>query len=216
MDINWENIITFIGTSSLFLLVLTFFLKALLKHLFDRDKEKFKSDLESDLVEFKSNLQIGLEKHKSELEKERIKLQVSYSTIYAKQAEAIIEIFEVIHLVENMAIITCGDTKESTTYEDFNEAWKKLLEIFRKKRILLPDHVCKSIDELISKSLFGVETDKAYISVLERGNISVDIMDKYINNMEKNRNNLYELTAMKLFLEKEFKKLLSISSKIED
>ncbi len=205
MDIDWGNIIKFVGISGLSLGALTFMSKALLKHLFEKDKERFKTDLT-----------IDLEKHKSELEKERIKLQVSYSNIYIRQAEAILEIYEIIDLVENLALLTSGDTKDSSTYRDFNEEWKKLIHCFRKKKILLPDHICNAVADLIRKSLFGVENDKAYIHVLEKGNIPSNIIDEYIDKMEKNRNKLLELTEIKCFLEKEFRKLLCINSDIKN
>ncbi|MFK3858570.1 hypothetical protein [Pseudoalteromonas rhizosphaerae] len=206
MDIDWNGIIKFIGVSGLSLGALTFMSKALLKQLLEKDKERFTADLK-----------IDLEKHKSKLEKERIKLQVAYSNIYAKQAEIIVEIYEIITLVRDAAVKTLGDEEGSLTHLEFKDHLNNLTSMYRRKKILLPDNVCNLLDELIRNFLNKVDIDKFHTKELRESSMPFESEKIVVDLLFRNKFELFNvLPKIQSSLEQEFKSILLTNSGIEE
>ncbi len=176
MELN--SLIAIISANTIFLGILAFLTKSIITHWLNKDVAKFKSDVEHAAKESFALVQ-------SDLEKERIRLQVSYSGIFQKQAEVIIELFKLLTNFEsyiNYALNEKDDKKED--YKNFDESWKELLYYFRVNRILLP----KNLDELIDKFhrgiFFGVDEYRRLEKRLDRHYLKEEQIDKIFSRQD--------------------------------
>jgi hypothetical protein len=85
----FEAIIGAIAANTIAIAVLAFLARSIIKHFLSQDIEKFKNSLESEA-------KIEIESYPSKLENEQIRLQISHSGIFEKQAMVIIEIYKLI------------------------------------------------------------------------------------------------------------------------
>lgn len=137
-----EMILGAIVANTLILAVLGFLAKSIINHFLQKDITTFKSKLESDA---KSEI----EQFKSVLEKERIRLQISYGGIFEKQANVIVEIYKLIVDFGNKAsgvITPIGEGKEAFT--NFVNSHNQLFDYYEENKVLLPEEVEQHFEKL--------------------------------------------------------------------
>jgi len=203
MDLN--SVITIITANTLILAVLAFLTKSIITHWLNKDVAQFKND-----VEHKAKESISI--FQSELEKERIRLQVSYSGIFEKQAEVIIHLFKLLDSFEsaiNSALYEfCGKEDE---FEKFVTAWRELFNYFRANRILLP----KELDELVYKFqsdiFFSVEEYRRIEKRLDRKYIDDVQIEKYFSRQDVILKDLDNIKKLKEELTHQFRLIIGIS-----
>jgi len=71
------------------IMALTFLARSITKHFLSKDIEKFKGGLQS-------SSERAISDYKAGIDKERVRLQISYGGIFKKQAETIIELYRLI------------------------------------------------------------------------------------------------------------------------
>jgi len=159
LDFIWEvlqdNTVTAFWVTMLMVLV-----KFFTSHLLSKDIVKFQQTLTDKSAEFQRSLQSSAElemsAYKAELDKERVRLQISYGGIFKKQAETIIELYR---LIADLRQATIGVTIDSESADStFHEKWQALYFFSLKNRILLPESVEDLLRKLQLDSISGFLT----------------------------------------------------------
>ena len=137
-----ETVLAALAANALVLAVLAYLTKSLLGNLLQKDLTEFKNSLERKSAQ-------EIEAYRAQLEKDRLRLQISYGGIFEKQAEAILALHDAILALESTTSQTIHFGGEAAARkETFIRAWRELLRVHEKKRILLPP----AVDDAISSS----------------------------------------------------------------
>ena len=151
-----ETIITALGANALVIAALAYLMRSLIGHRLEKDISEFKRTLEL-------TAQREIEAFKAQLEKDRLRLQISYGGIFEKQAGAILELYRNVLALERAAskAVNSGEPipQRKTAFRD---ALSKIRRSYHEDRILLPQH----IDEMV-----GHFMDRMFRSVLEVANL---------------------------------------------
>lgn len=91
-----ENFIVALGANALVLGALAYLVRSLIGHRLEKDISEFKRTLEL-------AAQREIEAYKSQLEKDRLRLQISYGGIFEKQASAILDLYKGVVTLERAA-----------------------------------------------------------------------------------------------------------------
>ena len=167
--------------------------------------QKFKSE-----VAYKAKESISI--FQSGLEKERIRLQVSYSGIFEKQAEVIIHLFKLLVNFENTINCALYDlSNEKNEFEKFVKAWRELFDYFQLNRILLP----KDLDEFIYKFqndiFFGVDEYRRVEKRISGSNLEGSQIDKYFAQQDIILKDLDEIKNLKDELTHQFRMIIGVT-----
>lgn len=157
-----ETVIGAIAANAVILAALGFLTRSIIIHFLSKDIEKFKNDLE-----FKAKIE--LESYRSKLEKEHIRLQISYGGIFEKQANVFIEIYNHILTFEakiKRCITPLG--KPEIAYQEFIEAYQILFSYYERNRILLPKTFEESFEAFTKKLYNAIESKKIIDEQLNR------------------------------------------------
>lgn len=203
MELN--SLVAIISANTIVLAILAFLAKSIVAHWLNKDVAKFKSDVEHAAKESFAIIQ-------SDLEKERIRLQVSYSGIFEKQAETIVELFKLLTNFEsniNHALYDKGDKEED--YKNFVESWRELFNFFRINRILLPKALDQLIDKFQSDIFFGVEHYRRLEKRLDRHYINQEQMDKIFSQQDAVLKELDNIQKLKEELTRQLRLIIGIS-----
>ena len=174
-----EIIVGAIVGNTLAVAAIAFLFKSILTHRLEKDMALFQAKIESD-----ANAKIS--EYQSQLEKERIRLQISYGGIFEKQAEAIIEVYNSVLGVDRTLYMAMhsADNKEPY-YEEFLNSWRCLSRKLDEKRIFMPDHVIVILEK-IEKDIFrGVNQYRRDEMRLGKSNISPKEMDKLFDRQDR-------------------------------
>lgn len=184
-----EIVTTALVSNALALAILALLCRSIIKHWLDKD-----------ISTFKNNLQAGAEKqihdYKSELEKERIRLQISYGGIFEKQAKTIQMLYQGLVDIENAinnAVHSGGNPK--LRKEEFRIEWEKLRQIHIESRVLIPEDID---DEFIKflRLIFG--------SVLKLTNLDIQLdsgrilTDTQFDKLYEKQDELYDIFEQKI------------------
>jgi len=145
-----ETVAAVLGANALVLAALTFLLRSLISHR-----------LEKDIAEFKRNIQLTaqqeIEDYKAQLEKDRLRLQISYGGIFEKQADAILELYKTVLTLERAAadaVQLGGPTTDRQLA--FRQSWSAIRNSYEESRILLPQDIDEMLGNFIEKMFRGV------------------------------------------------------------
>jgi len=130
-----EIVIAALVSNAIIFAILALLCKSIIKHWLDKDISTFKNKLQADAEK-------QLHDYKSELEKERIRLQISYGGIFEKQAEKILMLYQGlidIEYVINNAVHGGGDPK--LRKEEFRKEWEKLRQAHIESKVLIPEDI---------------------------------------------------------------------------
>ncbi|MEC6899489.1 hypothetical protein [Photobacterium piscicola] len=136
-----ENLLT----NATFLVVLGFVARSLFKLYLDKDLSNFKEKIRNDATK-------QVESFKSELEKDRLRLQISYGGIFEKQANAILELYQEFIKLDRARYYAVHDSKSATERRnDFIQHWNEIQNKYKEHRVLLPEHIDRDMKAFFEK-----------------------------------------------------------------
>ncbi len=121
-------------------------------------------------------LQHDIEAHKARLSAENLKLQISYGGIFEKQATALIELYDQINTLENLAVEILYHGDMNKKFNDFRDETKAFRKKYQTARILLP----KSLDKKLTCFIHEIPKEVFTFTRMEnKSDLSVDEEKKY-------------------------------------
>ena len=200
----WEAILGSIAANALALGVLGWLLKSILSHWLDKDVSKFKLEIEENANKTIANYQ-------SELEKERIRLQISYGGIFEKQANAILELFTLsVEFEKRVQAATHAADNKSQEYGQFIECWRNLVGFYEKHKILLPESIEEIFENFSNGTFWSVEDYRRAEQRISRQNITNEQLDKLFSKQDKALADLDQLPALKKELTSKLRSLVGV------
>lgn len=173
-----EMVLAALGANALVLGALAYLLKTLIGARLQKELVEFKSTIERKASE-------EIERFRAQLEKDRLRMQISYGGIFERQADAILVLYGAVVAVErgaSEAIHLGGNTQERRTRLE-GPLWD-LRRTIVDKQILLPPEVDKAMDAFLAKLPRAVRT---YISAESRdlSRLSPAEMDKLFDQQDR-------------------------------
>lgn len=173
-----ETVLAALGANALVLGALAYLIKALIGARLEKDLAEFKSSVERKASE-------EMERFRAQLEKDRLRMQISYGGIFERQADAILALYGSLVALErgaSDAIHLGGDRQERR--KKFEIPLWELHKTIIDKQILLPPEVDKAMEAFLNKLPRAVRT---YISVESRdlSRLSPTEMDKLFEQQDK-------------------------------
>ena len=123
--------------------VIGFLMKALINRQLDRENAKFQANLQA-------SADREMEQFRARLDRERLRLQISYGGIFEKQANAVLDLYR--SAVEfRAAAVTTMDIpiEEESESRAFRECWRRLHNCYITNRVLLPDDLDRKCREFV-------------------------------------------------------------------
>lgn len=165
-----EEVLKLIAVYSIPFGIVCYLVKILIVHWLDKDISAYRKSLENDATSFKQSLEntanLELEKYKSQLETERVRLQISYGGIFEKQANAILEIYRGLLVIEDIALSVVGPGSGidyiKTDRQLFIKSVLTVKETHKINRILLPEEIDNALNKFI-KDMYSNVTKYARI-----------------------------------------------------
>ena len=193
-----------VGIGSMVIAALTYLIKSLTVHLLNKDIEKYKLQIQSE-----ANLAIA--KYQSELEKNRIRLQISYGGIFEKQADSILNLYRFLDVFDKSignAIHPSGDREAA--WDEFLQSWRDLVNYLDECSILLPESVDNLFQEFHKEIFHGVAGYRRAENYLTRATITSDQIEGMLNKQSKILVDLDEVPQLKVELKRELRKLIGV------
>lgn len=147
MTINWQALLTTLGGGTVILAAAAWLIRTALNHALTRDAEAFKARLKADA-------DIETERLRSSLQMVAFEHQVTFSSLHAKRAEVIAEIyFQMVDVEPNGKMFVYRDVfNETERQQAYSETMKRLVEFFfflEKRRIYLPESTCTMMQKFV-------------------------------------------------------------------
>ena len=146
-----ESLIKELGTVAIVVAAITFLAKTTISHFFTRSLDAHKATLDQ-------RTETALASYRSSLEREQIRLQIAYGGVYQKQADTILELYQLLAQFERIMHFATNPTKESAEYKKFIEIWRRLSEVYEERQVLLPERIDVMVGE-IAKLIFSAVHD---------------------------------------------------------
>lgn len=141
-----EDLLAALGANALILGALTYLVKSFIGLRLEKDVIEFKSDIKRKASE-------EMERFRAQLEKDRLRIQISYGGIFERQADAILELYGAVVALErgvNEAIkLGVGNIQERRM--KLENPLQELNKTFIDKQILLPPVVENAIMAFLAK-----------------------------------------------------------------
>lgn len=97
-----------------------------------------------------------LDDYEHKLEKERIRLQISYGGIFEKQAEALLSLHRSLVDLQNDASDAMNEVPEDTKLKmEFRKSWVNIRIEYSKNRALLPEDIDENAKDFLENILNG-------------------------------------------------------------
>jgi hypothetical protein len=200
----WEAILGSIAANALVLGILGYLLKSILSHWLDKDISKFKLEIEE-------NANKVIASYQSELEKERIRLQISYGGIFEKQANAILELFTLaVEFEKSVQSATHVADNKSQAYGQFIECWRNLVGFYEVHKILMPESIEEIFEKFSNGTFWSVEDYRRAEQRISRHKITNDDLDKLFSRQDKALADLDQLPVLKKELTSRLRSLVGV------
>jgi len=201
MDIY--SIIGIVSANTIVLAILAFLAKSIITHWLNKDVAKFKIEVEQKAKE-------SISSYQSELEKERIRLQVSYAGIFEKQANVIIELYKL--------LVKFDDSVDFATYSDgdddykiFLDNWRSLVIHFEENRILIPESVDVFIENFHRNVFSGVDGYRRLERQINKQYGNEEQREKLFDRQDKINGELDKIPALKKELSNKLRGIIGIT-----
>lgn len=183
-----EAIIASIAANAVVLGVLAFLFKSLISNLLDKDITRYKANLE----------------------RENLRLQISYGGIFEKQAVSIIDLYKGLADLERATYKAINYSEDPVVkWEWFRESWAAVRTSYDSHRILLPEDIDQDVKKFLSKIFDGV----LHYTNSDRRIMSPATKDEFDKLREKQKEALEviekEIPVLKESLIKKIRKVLS-------
>jgi len=182
-----ESVVAALGANALVIAALTYLVKAIMTHRLNKDLSEFKRSLEA-------SAQREIEAFKAGLEKERLRLQISYGGIFEKQAEAVLALYKnILHLerAASAAVNSFGPVAERK--HAFHHAWIEIKNSYDEHRILLPQQIDEMLSHFINRMLRSVFE----VANIDARDLSRVTSDEYTRLMDR-QDKAYEIIESEL------------------
>ena len=200
----WEAILGSIAANAVVLAVLGYLLKSLLSHWLDKDIKNFKTEVEASAKK-------AVASYQSELEKERIRLQISYGGIFEKQANSILELFRLsVEFEKRVQSATHAADNKSQEYEEFIQCWRNLIAFYEDNKVLLPEAIEEIFDKFSNGTFWKVEDYRRAEQRISRQNITNEQLDRLFQKQDKALADLDQLPALKKELTSQLRSLVGV------
>jgi hypothetical protein len=132
--------------------IVAFLAKSLVGNMLSKDLENHKAKLKLETTN-------AMNSFRSDIEKANIKLQISYGGIFEKQANVILELYQLTSRIERVMESALFDSSEDQKiFNEFKGHWFAFSKLFSENRILLTSEI-ESIFREMSESIFtGVDS----------------------------------------------------------
>lgn len=203
-SLMWEAILGSIAANAVVLAVLGYLLKSLLSHWLDKDIKNFKTEVEASAKK-------AVASYQSELEKERIRLQISYGGIFEKQANSILELFRLsVEFEKRVQSATHAADNKSQEYEEFIQCWRNLIAFYEDNKVLLPEAIEEIFDKFSNGTFWKVEDYRRAEQRISRQNITNEQLDRLFQKQDKALADLDQLPALKKELTSQLRSLVGV------
>lgn len=157
MDIN--TFLTALAANTIVLGVVGFLSRSIVVHFLNKDVESFKSKLQADASR-------QIEEFKSTLEIERARLQISYGGIFAKQADVLMKLYELLLNLEAEVNSGIVGTDAWTKYQKKLDTYKAY---YHENRALIPEELdALALEAMkIGREILGDSLKDEHSSTLE-------------------------------------------------
>ncbi|MCX7110426.1 MAG: hypothetical protein NTX45_09915 [Proteobacteria bacterium] len=151
LQIFWDEVGRAIIVYSLPVFIVSYLAKKVITHWLDKDIESYKESL-------KNTTNLEFERYKNQLQKDQLRLQISYGGIFEKQANAILDIYKaMIHLEYSATMfINSNSNKEDESSQLFFQSWCDTNESYSNNRILLPEQLDAELNKFIHDYFMNV------------------------------------------------------------
>ncbi|VEL97632.1 hypothetical protein ALT761_02637 [Alteromonas sp. 76-1] len=203
MDVN--SVIAVVTANSIVLAILAFLTKSIITHWLNKDVEAFKSQLAQDAAK-------SISSYQSALEKERIRLQISYGGIFEKQANVIVELFRLVtELEKTINDATFNSSDQCDYYDEFIDAWRALVHYYDENRVLLPESVDVVMTNFHRNVAKGVQTYRSAEKYISRANISNEQIDKMFSRQDRALADLEQIPILKKELTEKLRSIIGVA-----
>ncbi|MBW4936166.1 hypothetical protein [Marinobacter sp. F4206] len=187
-----------------------FLCKSIIAHFLTKDVETFKNKLQLESEH-------SISSYRSELEKERIRLQISYGGIFEKQANVIINLYQLIVGFErsiDAAVHAAGDKGEQ--YEEFIIRWRELLSYLDENRLLIPESVENLFEKFHRGVFYSVRDYRVSEKRMARRNMTNNEIEKLLAKQDKALADLDQIPAIKRELTESLRGLIGVTDHARD
>lgn len=204
MTINWRVLLTTLGGGTAILGAVAWLIRTVLNHALTRDAEAFKARLKADT-------DIEAEKLKSSLQIVAFEHQIRFSSLHAKRAEVIAEIYsQMVEVEQHGKRFVYVDVFDQTRQQAYSETMKRLVEFFfflEKRRIYLPESICTLMQKFVDTIRRHVIRTNIYEPIEQPS--SQKVLEEKIKVIQE-VSDAFEgaIPAARAELEKEFRRLL--------
>ncbi|RBM88905.1 hypothetical protein [Vibrio paracholerae] len=195
-----ESIIENITITTVAISAITYLFKSLVTNLLSKDLENFKLDIQREADR-------KFEQYKSELESERIRLNISYNEIFARQAEVIVNLYKYLNKLEESLVFLLrmlNSENDNHNVVKAVESWHKFSDYFSENKILLTEGMVNEL-EYLEKTVFFEHLK--YRKILKNNSANIDA--KVIREAEKV---VEQLPILKKSLEQKFRVMIGTNS----
>lgn len=173
-----ETLLAALGANALILGALTYLVKVFIGSRLEKDVIEFKSTIERKASE-------EMERYRAQLEKDRLRMQISYGGIFERQADAILALYGAVVALERGAgeAIHLGGNPQERRSKFENPLWE-LRKTIIDKQILLPPAVDKAMEAFLARLPHAVRT---YLSAESRdfSRLSPEQMDRVFEQQDR-------------------------------
>lgn len=202
-----EIIIGAILGNTLVVAILGYLCKSIIDNRLKKDLQDYQDELDK-----KTSLKIA--EFQSNLEKERIRLQVSYGGIFEKQAEAVILVYnslvEMDRSIYGAVHSGQGTPEREENYRKFIECWQRLSKDLEEKSIFLPQGIVDIIERLRTDTLFGVQGIQNIDFRLSRSGLTDEQYDKLFEKYDQNMKIIDDFPQIKKEVISTFRAIIGI------
>ncbi|HDS1207580.1 TPA: hypothetical protein QDZ84_002604 [Shewanella algae] len=190
-----------IATSAIAISAVAYLAKSIVSNLLNKDLEKFKLDV-------KREAERKIEQYKSDLESERIRLNISYSEVFSRQANVIADLYKNLVKLEQYLklLIIMKDTNVDTQQVAAAvHSWEAFSTYFDENRIFLPDDICELIDKLTSEIFFE------YLNYRKSTKKTDTEKEIDLNKIKESEQVISQFPVIKSTIENKFKVMIGVS-----
>jgi len=199
-----EELIYSITENAIALAILAFLCREIVKHWLNKDISTFKSQLQHT-----AELQIA--EYQAQLEKEKIRLHISYGGIFEQQAEVILKLFQFISKIEKRIHFALYTTEDGNSeYQEFYSDWMEFREYYDSNKILLPESLEELFEKLLKDSMWGVRKHRSADKQLSSGKYSDKKYDRLFETQDEAQVMIAQLPIVKKELTVKLRSLIGI------
>ena len=199
-----EIILSAIAANTLVLAVLAFLSKSIITHWLNKDVKEFETKL-------RHTAELNIAEYQSRLEKEKLRLQISYGGIFEQQAKVILKLFELMtELQVTIELAIYAKDEKDPEYVEFMGNWKEYSKYYTRNKILLPESLEKPFDKLMTDAYWSVYKYRRAEKQIARDGRSEAEYEKLFDRQEEAQKVIDQIPNLKDQLTKSLRSLIGV------